>query len=177
MPTRSTLLTRISCTLTLSPPSSSLAASISSPAASIEVRIANYDIGNVGGWDGAVQSVGAQEQHIALQYQVVAGVDAHEHAVAERAGEHVAGLGFGRFTGGDQTQTGLLADHGMVARERRRAAVANGVAARIADVRDHHAVEPQSAGYQCGGHGPAARIGGQPGLEDLLVGGLNQARH
>ena len=42
------------------------------------------------GGHGAVQPVGAKQQHIARKHLVLAGIDADEHVVAQRAAEHVA---------------------------------------------------------------------------------------
>jgi hypothetical protein len=107
---------------------------------------------------------------------VFAGLHPDEHRIAEGTGEDVPRFGFGRFPCGDQTQTLPLAHHRMVPRENRRAAVPNRVAARIADMRNHGSVKPQGTCYQRRRHCQATRFAGQPGLENLLIGCLDQAR-
>ena len=107
---------------------------------------------------------------------MVAGIDTDEHTLAERPGEDVPIFCFGRSAGGDQTETSLLPHHGMVPGQSRSAAVPNRVATRIAHVRHNDAIETQSAGYQGGCHCRTARLVGQPGLEDLLIGRLNETR-
>ncbi len=66
--------------------------------------------------------------------------------------------------------------NGVVARDLGRFAVADQVAARIADVRHGHAVVPQRASHDRGGHARGAPAPGHGCFEDLRIGLLHQAR-
>ncbi len=142
----------------------------------VQVPGVRHQGGDFGGFDGGVHAVGTLQEDIARQEQVLGGLGADEHLGAYRAAQQVARLRAGRCSGRKHSQPDLLVDQGVVAREHFRAAVANQVATRIADMGHHHAVETEHARDQGGRHRGPALGGGHPGLEHVRVGRLHQTR-
>src|SRR5579875_4008110 len=95
----------------------------------------------VGGLHRSVKAIGAEQEDIAGEDLVVAGFHAHEQIAAERAAEQMARFGLGGLFGGKDAHADLIVYHGVIAREEGGAAVADQVAARIADMRDGRAIE------------------------------------
>ena len=124
----------------------------------------------------AMQPVGAQQQHVAGENLVLAGIHAHEQIVSKRPAQNVACFGPRGFLGRHHADPYLIVDHGVIPRERRRQAAADQVTTRISHVRDGCPVEAQRACDHRGRHGNSARPGRHPGLVDAHVGGLHQTR-
>ena len=118
----------------------------------------------------AVQPVGAEQQDVSGQNEVLAGVDGDEEIVSQGAAEQVA-----IRPSTPNSQPLLLAGDGVVARQRLGVAAPDEVAARISDVGHGHAIEAQSASHDGGGHRDAARRGGAAGFVHMGIGGLDQA--
>ena len=89
---------------------------------------------NIFGIHRIVQAIGTQQEHIARGKLIFARIDAQEHVVAKRTAEHVR-HGPARFACRDGAQSKLLAREGMIARNRRRIALAHQITARVARVR------------------------------------------
>ena len=118
MPMRSTSRTRMSWTLTLSPPSRSFARSISLRAAIFERRVAGDDIGRFRCRAPAPCRPSEQSSRTSPGMHLVVGdLDVHEQVVAQRAAEQVARVGFGGFARREGCPAALLGDHGVIARE------------------------------------------------------------
>ncbi len=135
------------------------------------------DGGDLGFAHLVVQAVGAQDQHIARLQGEGRGVGRDKHLRPQRANENVAGIGGGDFAGGDQAHLALLVDQRMVLRDLPRLAVADEVAARIADVRDHGLIVAQGAGDERGGHLLAAIFGLKRAIVHRSIGVLDEPRH
>ena len=79
--------------------------------------------------------------------------------------------------GGDQSHLALLVDQRVVLGDLPRLAVADEVAAGVADVRDHGLVVAQGAGDERGGHLLAAVLLVERAIVHGRVGALNEPRH
>ncbi len=87
-----------------------------------------------------MQAIRTEQQNIVCLHLAVVDFDIHKEIVAQRAAEQVARFGFGGFALGEKTEPHLLRDYRMVARDLRSQTVADQVAARIPDMRDHDAI-------------------------------------
>jgi hypothetical protein len=65
-----------------------------------------------------IQSVAAEQQHIARKHLVLAGVDIDEEVAAERTAENVTQRRVRGFLGGQQPQAGLVLRDGVIPGER-----------------------------------------------------------
>src|SRR5258708_6808897 len=79
-----------------------------------------------------------------------------------------------RFLFRQQTHAHLLGDQAVVLRKALRDAAANQVAARIADMRHHHAIKAKQAGDDSCAHVAAAVSDGGSGFINLEIGRLHQ---
>src|SRR5208283_2160499 len=87
-----------------------------------------------------------EHEHIAGLQGDGCRVRRYEHLRPHGANEHVAGIGRGDFAGRDEAHLTLLVHPGVVLRDLPRLAVADEIAARIADVRDYGLVVAQGTG-------------------------------
>jgi len=122
------------------------------------------------------QTVRAEQDHVAGEDVMFAGISTHKEIVADGAGKHMTGLGLQGLARGHDPEAHLFADYRMIAGKQVGLPAPQQITAGVPHVSHGKAVEAEGASDDGGCHRNTARAGGFTGLVDPGIGGLNQAR-
>lgn len=122
------------------------------------------------------EAITAQQKKVTRLQHGRGTVSGDEALGAKRAGEHVAGVRFRSLSGGDEAETELLVDPGVIGSEGMGRALPDEIAARVAHVRDVCHVIAQGAEDERGGDAAFAMAGAEALIMHGGIGVLYQAR-